>query len=76
MNGIEKLAFITVTDQAGRDVVLAAEDVLRASEVAEGVTLIVFRSGGTMSSKTAASSIKTSIDTLWDEYTAALGDPA
>lgn len=71
---MERLAFITFIDNTGQDVALPAVDVAILREHADGST-VVTRTGLTIISKSTVAQMVTLIDTLWDEYTAALGDP-
>lgn len=72
---MDKLARITLTLESGRDIGLRAVDVGPAEEIAGGGSLVTLDSGQQLSVKETPAQIKTAIDTLWDEYTAALGDP-
>lgn len=72
---MERLAFISFTNEQGRDVALPACEVLAIREH-EGGSSITTRSGLTYLSTSTVAAMVTKIDTLWDEYTAALGDPA
>jgi len=72
---MEKLATFTTTDDNGQDVLIrAADGKLLARENPNGAT--IYPDGGApyVVSATVAT-LQTSINALWDEYTAALGDP-
>ena len=72
---MDKLAFITFVDDKGQDVGLPAVEVLHLREHPAG-SLVTTRSGQQIVSGSTVAQMVTKIDTLWDEYTAALGDPA
>ena len=72
---MHQLATFTTTDDNGQDVLIrAADGKLLAREHPNGAT--IYPDGGTpyVVSATVAT-LQTSINALWDEYTAALGDP-
>lgn len=71
---MERLAHITFVDEAGKDVGVAAVDIRYYRELAQGceITLVT---GEKIKSQSSVSTIQTAIDTLWGEYTTALGDP-
>ncbi len=71
---MQQLAFITFVDDQGHDVGMPACEVLLVREHANGSTVIT-RSGVSILCQSTVAQIQTKIDTLWDEYTAALGDP-
>lgn len=72
---MEKLAFITWVDDTGRDVGCPACEVLLVRETESG-SVVTLRTGQTITSQSTVAQMQTKIDTLWDEYTTALGDPA
>jgi hypothetical protein len=72
---MQNLATFTTTDANGQDVLIRATDgKLLAQEHKDGAT--VYPDSGTpyVVSATVAT-LQTSIKALWDEFTAALGDP-
>lgn len=69
---MHQLATFTTTDDQGKDVLIRAFDgSVVAREHPNGSLL----SNGLVVSMTVAT-MQTTINALWDEYTAALGDPA
>jgi hypothetical protein len=71
-----RLARITLTTDSGRSVSLRAIDVVSAEETAGGGAVVTLDSGRSFAVNETPAQVATAIDTLWDEYTAALGDPA
>ena len=72
---MDKLAHIQFLDGTGKDVDCRAVDIQRVEETPGGC-LIRFDNGLSMASNNTVAEIHTLIDTLWDEYTTALGNPA
>jgi hypothetical protein len=72
---MDKLARITLTLESGRDIGFRAIDIVQAEEIAGGGSLVTVEGGQQYQIKETPAQIKTAIDALWDEYTAALGDP-
>lgn len=72
---MEKLAFITWVDDTGRDFGCAACEVMFCRETESGC-IVTLRNGREVTSQSTVAQMQTKIDTLWDEYTTALGDPA
>lgn len=72
---MEKLAFITFIDDTGKDVGVPACEVLLVREDAQG-SRVTLRNGTTIISQSTVAQMQTKIDTLWDEWIVALGDPA
>lgn len=71
---MEKLATFTTTDEKGQDVLLSATDIRRAFEHPNGARILFWDDSQLVVTSTPAQ-LQTSINTLWDEFTAALGDP-
>lgn len=70
-----QLATFTTTDDKGQDVLIrAADGKMLAREDANGA-LIYPDSGEPYVVSVAVATLQTSINALWDEYIAALGDP-
>lgn len=74
-DGFAALARIDVTDAGGKAWSLRAIDIGPVKEVTDG-SLITFSNGSQLQVTTKPTAITTAIDTLWTEYTTALGDPA
>jgi len=72
---MDKLAHITFLDSTGKDYGCRAVDVKHYRETSDGCQ-IVFDDGTSVSSTNTVTQIQGLIDTLWGEYTTALGDPA
>lgn len=72
---MHQLAFITFVDDKGQDCALPAADVAWIREHPSG-SVVATRGGVEIISGSTVAAMVTKIDTLWDEYTAALGDPA
>jgi hypothetical protein len=60
-------AFIATTDTAGHEVILRAEDIVSALEIAGGGTLATTGTGTYQLNETAAA-IHSAIDTKWTQY--------
>ncbi len=71
---MERLAFITFIDDQGHDVGVPACEILLVREHPNGST-VTLRSGVTIISQSTVAQMQGKADVLWDEYTAALGDP-
>lgn len=70
------LATFTTTDDKGQDVLIrAADGKIMARENPNGATIYP-DSGQPYIVSASISTLQTSINSLWDEYTTALGDPA
>lgn len=72
---MERLAWITFVDDQGQDVGIAACDIALLREHPNG-SVVTTRTGQTIISQSTVAQMATKIDTLWDEYNTALGDPA
>ncbi len=73
---MEQLATFTTTDDKGQDVLIRASDCkVLARENPNGSTVYPDIGQPYIVSATI-STLQTSINSLWDEFTAALGDPA
>lgn len=69
------LATINLTDNSGKAWSVKAADIRRSQELQDGAR-VFFYDGFTLDVNSKPTAITTAIDTLWDEYLAALGDPA
>lgn len=72
---MDKLAHIQFLDDTGKDVGCRAVDVKRYRETAGGC-IVFFDDGTSIASTNTVTQIQGLVDTLWTEYTTALGDPA
>lgn len=73
---MHNLATFTTTDDKGREVLVRAADG-KALAIEDQNGSIIYPDGGTPYVVSATvSTLQTSINALWDEYIAALGDPA
>lgn len=72
---MEKLAHVLFIDDTGKDYGCRAVDIKRYRETAGGC-IVTFDDGTSVASTNTVAQIQTLVDTLWGEYTTALGDPA
>lgn len=72
---MERLAFIQLIDEQGQDVAFAAVDVRLIREHPNG-SAITLAGGPQIITSSSVATVVSAIDTLWGEYTTALGDPA
>lgn len=71
---MDRLAFIQLIDDKGQDVAFAAVDVRLVHEHPNG-SLVSLAGGQQIITSSTVSQVVTAIDTLWGEYTTALGNP-
>lgn len=72
---MERLAFIQLIDDKGQDIAFPAVDVRLIREDPNG-SAITLAGGQTYITSSSVATVVSAIDTLWTEYTTALGDPA
>lgn len=72
---MDRLAFVQLIDEKGQDVAFAAVDVRLVREHPNG-SAITLAGGPVLITSSTVAQVVTAIDTLWGEYTTALGDPA
>ena len=72
---MDKLAHVLFIDDTGKDFGCRAVDIKRYRETAGGC-VVIFDDGTSVASTNTVAQIQTLVDTLWGEYTTALGDPA
>lgn len=74
---MHQLASITLNRTAsGDDIGVFVYDISYWEALSGGGTKVYFRDGRSETVTESVSAIQTSINTLWDEFTTALGDPA